>query len=197
MNTKYSIKILSLYDIIINNYLLIISTIHHLIILLFNYYSIIHLDFLQKNFNQFKINFELIQYNFEICQSITLITAFFVIYFSQPILDKHISKNKYMFFIMFISFFIKMSFTFYQYITFKHFFIKPNIEQYISFGLFYNFIEFTYAIRVYTFLVIIFLSLTVPLILECEHLCNKITKWSKNYTINFIQEHKNDGSEDV
>jgi len=194
---KHSIKIITLYDLCSNNYILLISTVHHIIILIFNYYAIIHLQLLQSQFNKFQINFELIQHNIEVCQSLTFITAFFVTYFSQPLSENNIEKNNHLSIIMTISFLSKMIYTLYQVYMSKDTYIKCNDEDYISFGEFYNFIQLSYIIRLALFMSIIIGSTGIYITLICEKVIPKFIEWSKNYKIKFIQKKNNDGSEDV
>lgn len=107
--TKYSVKSITLYDLCANNDVLLISSIHHIMLLLFNYYAIIHLEFLKQKFTKFHINFQLIQYNMEVCQVITFFTFFFIFYFSKPISEKNDKKDNNITSIITISFVTKIS----------------------------------------------------------------------------------------
>lgn len=90
--TKYSVKSITLYDLCANNDVLLISSIHHIMLLLFNYYAIIHLEFLKQKFTKFHINFQLIQYNMEVCQVITFFTFFLYFIFQNQYQKKMIKK---------------------------------------------------------------------------------------------------------
>ena len=177
---------------------MLISTIHHIVILLFNYYAIIHLDFLKNTLTQIKlpITFETIQYNIELCQCITFFTIFFVFYFSKPILIQNRDKERNMLVIMLISFVSKMCITIYQFYYYK------NKDNYINqepedLGFFYNMIELSYIIRIVIFILSIFLGIPFTIYYSCESRLKKTIEWSKNYKLTFTEEKINDGSEDV
>ena len=193
METKHSMKSVSLYYLCVNNDLLLITIIHHIIILLFNYYSVIHLNFLQTQFIKFKTNFELIQYVIEVCQSLTFITLVFLLYFSKPTLEKNIEPNHRQAIIMFVSYLIKLTFVSYQYYYISNDIYIEQDGDTSPFGIFYSIIIASFIIRFFAFGVIIM----IIFILLISFISEKIIEWSKNYKINFIQEKKNDGSEDV
>lgn len=195
--SKYSIKTIALYDLCANNDVLLISSIHHIIILLFNYYSIIHLEFLKQKFTKFNINFELIQYNMEVCQVITFFTVFFIFYFSKPISEKNEKKDNNITAIMTIGFFTKISIVSYQYYHNKDKYIEYSTEESESFGPFYYFIIVSYAIRIIIFFFIIAIIIVVTFGTCCDKCSKKAIEWSKNYRLTITEETPNDGSEDV
>lgn len=195
--TKYSVKTIALYDLCANNELLIFSTIHHIIILLFNYYSIIHLEFLQPKFTKFDINFELLQYNIEVCQAITFFTVFFIFYFSKPISEKNTHKDKNIMAIMAISFITKMTIVLYQYYHNKDKYIEYNTEEKESFGPFYDFIFLSYSIRLIIFTGFLAIIIVIPFGFCCDKCSKKVIEWSKIYRLTITEEKPNDGSEDV
>jgi hypothetical protein len=91
MQTKTAVKVISLYDLFDKNMLIIFSTIHHIIILNFNYYYIDYLDDLILVYPQYQPIFQQFQINLEFCQAITLVTAF-ILYFIPKMLFKCKSK---------------------------------------------------------------------------------------------------------
>lgn len=195
--TKYSVKTIALYDLCSNNELLIFSTIHHIIILLFNYYAIIHLEFLQQKFTKFDINFELLQYNIEVCQAITFFTVFFIFYFSKPISEKNTHKDKNIIAIMAISFITKMTIVLYQYYHNKDKYIEYNTEEKEAFGPFYDFMLISYYIRISIYFMTLAFIIVVPIGFCCGECMNKVIEWSKIYRLTITEEKPNDGSEDV
>ena len=92
MTTKHSIKTITLYELFVNNNICDISSLCNLIIVIFNYYSIIKLTLLQAQFSEF-VAFTHIKNNIYICQSLTFLNQFFVIYFSNPIWDENVEKK--------------------------------------------------------------------------------------------------------
>lgn len=195
--TKYSVKTIALYDLCANNELLIFSTIHHIIILLFNYYSIIHLEFLKQKLTKFYINFELIQYNMEVCQVITFFTVFFIFYFSKPMSEKNEKKDNSIVGIMTTSFVTKISIISYQYYLNKDKYIEYSTEESESFGLFYYFMIISYSIRIIIFLCILAIIIVATIITCCEKCRKKAIEWSKNYRLTITEEKYNNGSADV
>ena len=194
---KYSVKTITLYNLCANNDVLLLSTIYHIIILLFNYYAIIHLEFLKQKFTKFYINFELIQYNMEVCQVITFFTVFFIFYFSKPILEKNEKKDNSIISIMTTSFATKIIIITYQYYHNKDKYIEYSTEESESFGLFYHLIIVSYSIRIIIFLIILAMIIVATIITCCEKCRKKAIEWSKNYRLTITQEKHNDGSEDI
>jgi len=195
--SKISIKTITLYDLCANNDVLLISIIHHIIILLFNYYSVIHLDFLKQKFIKFTTNFELIQYNIEICQAISFFTIFFIFYVSKPMSQKNEHKNNSIVGIMTISFVTKMSIALYQYYHNNGIYIKYNTEEKETFGPFYDFILLSYFLRFGICMFMLTVIIIIPTIICCDQFTKKMIKWSKNYRLTITEEKPNDGSEDV
>lgn len=194
---KYSIKTITLYEIGVNNDILIMSTIHHIIILLFNYYAIIHLEFLKTQFNHFENIFELIQHNIEVCQVITFFTVFLVFYCSTPTIEKNKYIDRNLISIMCFSFLTKMSIVIYQYYMNRYLYIKYTSKDQDEFGLFYMFIYMSYVIRFVTLLCIITIIILIQLSFTYDKCYTETIQWSKKYKITFTEENINDGSEDV
>jgi hypothetical protein len=188
MQTKTAVKVISLYDLFDKNMLIMFSTIHHIIILNFNYYYIDYLDDLILVYPQYQPIFQQFQINLEFCQAITLVTAF-ILYF----IPKMIYKYKYKFtftldqirvLIMVGSFVIKMIFTLYQ-IFYYHATRTYDINKMV---LTFAILEISYIIR----FAIMFL-MTVVII--CNYLCmcldkysNYISKWAKNYKVTYVEQ---------
>ena len=197
MKTKNSITTISLYELCENNDLLIISTIYHIFILIFNYYAINQLIYLQNSFKDFKKCFDLLQYNIEICQSITIFTLFFIIYFSDQILIKNIKSSNRPIYIMSFSYASKMIIFIYQYQYFDDKNICFNNDSKPDFGVFYALIDISYILRITVFFVSCFLLVGIPIVVTCDLECKQLIEWSKKYKIEFIQKNTNNGSEDI
>jgi hypothetical protein len=199
MKTKNSIKSISIYELYDYNEQLIISVIYHIFIIIFNHYSIININNLQNTFKENEKCFDLIQYNIKICQSITLFTLFFIIYFSNEILIKNSTKDRRQLYIMIISYLIKMSIIVYQLSNCSdiNLCIFNNSKSKLKFGVFYSIIECSYIIRLPVFFLGIFFFISIPILKTCDNGCIKIIEWSKTYKIRFIQQNNNNGSEDV
>lgn len=197
MDKKNSIKIISLYTLFENNEMLIFSILYHIFILIFNYYSSNQLICLQNTFKDFEKCFNLIQYNIQICQTITFFTLFFLIYFSDKILIKNIKKDNRQILIMSFSYVSKMTIFIYQNSIFSELNLCFNNNSKPNFGPFYDIIEISYLIRIVVFLVLLSLFIAIPIIITCDVSCKKIIKWSKTYKIKFIEKNINNGSEDV
>jgi hypothetical protein len=188
MQTKTAVKVISLYDLFDKNMFVIFSTIHHIIILLFNYYYIDYLDELILVYPQYQPIFQQFQINLEFCQAITLVTAF-ILYF----IPKMIYKYKYKFtftldqircLIMVGSFVIKMIFTLYQ-MFYYHATRTYDINNMV---LKFTILEISYIVRF-----AIMIVMTVPII--CNYSCmyldkysNYISKWAKNYKVTYVEQ---------
>jgi len=155
MQQKNSIQLITLYDLIANNIFIIIATLHHIIIILFNHSSIQHLNTLIIDFPQQHNRFEAIQFNLQVCQSITLLTAII----TQIIIDKNEDNLRTTVF-MCSSCFVKMSYTFIQICNFDRKTIENTVEY--DFGIYYRIIELSYITR-FIFIGIVFLSIILAL----------------------------------
>ena len=134
MQQKNALKIITLYDLIANNIFIIFATLHHIIIMLFNHYSIHHLNKLILDFPEQHKQFKTMQLNLQVCQSITLFTAF-IIYFITG--NKHKSQQRII--LMFSSCFVKLSYTFIQICRFDRKAIENNVNY--DFGTYYKIID--------------------------------------------------------
>ena len=115
MQTKTTVKVISLYDLIANNTLLIFAILHHIFILSFNNHSIQYIDHIKLDFPEYQKIFEEIHLNLEICQVITLFTIFLIYLASNfTYLSKQFSLEQIRVGIMVSSFTTKMTVTLYQ-----------------------------------------------------------------------------------
>lgn len=155
MSKKFDVNIVTLYDVIANNLFIILATLHHTIIILFNYSSIQHLNTLMIDFPEQHNRFEAIQLNLHVCQSITLLTAV-ISYFMIDKPEDNLKTSV----VMCSSCFIKLSYTFVQICNFDRKTIENNVNY--DFGIYYRIIEVSYITR-FIFMGITFLSLILVL----------------------------------
>ena len=196
MQTKRAIKTITLYDFFVKNDFLIISTVYHIFILIFNYYAIKHLERLEIEFPDYKTKFDLIETNLEFCQVVTLFTAVCVFYIKDVSIKLNNDENAKMFF-MYISCFIKMSYMLLQSYNndCKSLFFSSQ-DDINKFGGFYAIIELSYNIRIFVF-VIPPLFILIFLLVELEILCKKIKEWAKTYKIKYTETTLINSSEEV
>jgi hypothetical protein len=180
MQQKNALKIITLYDLIANNIFIIFATLHHIIIMLFNHNSIHHLNKLIVDFPEQHNRFETIQLNLQVCQSITIFTAF-IIYFITG--NKH--KSLLRITVMFSSCFIKISYTVIQIYNFDRKTIENNVDY--DFGTYYKIIEVSYITRfAIIFIVIIGIISYVSIKPLAEHVKYGIDL-AKKYKIKYIE----------
>ena len=183
MQIKNAIKVISLYDLIANNLLVIFATLHHIIILAFNYYSIEYLDRLIIDFPQYYKQFEVIQFNLEICQIITLFTVF-SLYFITNIFKYTSSQIRIG--IMSISGIVKVIYTLYQ--LYHH---NENHINYIdkqNMGLMYLIIELSYLFRIIFIVMFCVIPLAVYCCIYLEKIANYLQNWAKKYKITYVEQ---------
>jgi len=183
MQTKTYIKVISLYDLIANNLLIIIATLYHIIILALNYYSIKYLERLIIDFSQYYKQFEEIKFNLEICQIITLFTVV-ILYFITDMF-KYI-VNEIRFGIMCISYTIKNIYTLYQLFHYKETYITYNDKQ--DMGLMFIIIELSYVFSIIFIMIIYIFPLLVYGGFYLEKLINYLKRWTKEYKITFVEQ---------
>ena len=185
MQTKTAVKVISLYDFFVKNGFLIISTMYHVFILMFNYYAIKHLQSLEIKFPDYKTKFDLIESNLEFCQAITLFTAVGIFYIKDNVMQ--IKGHGAKIFFMYISSFIKMSYILLQsYNNDCKSLIFSSEDDIKKFGGFYLIIELSYNIRFVVFVIpplFIFMFLLIGL----DILFKKIKEWSKTYRIQYTE----------
>ena len=180
MQQKNALKIITLYDLIANNTFIIFATLHHIIIMLFNHNSIHHLNKLIVDFPEQHNRFETMQLNLQVCQSITLFTAF-IIYF----ITDNKNKSKIRITIMFSSCFVKLSYTFIQFCNFDRKAIENNVNY--DFGTYYKIIEVSYITR---FAIIFIVSIGIIPYISIKPLAEFVnygTDLAKKYKIKYIE----------
>ena len=195
MTAKHSIKTITLYELFVNNNICVISSLCNLIIVIFNYYSIIKLTLLQAQFSEF-VAFTHIIFNTIICQYITFLNQFFVIYFSNPIWDENVEKKRRQGIVIVVSYFSKLCVTIYNY----NVMFGENIISFKTDDLFYNLIEFSY-VPMFAFMLLILVIMVVCclyfILITCDAYFTKMVNWSKTCNLSIIQRRQNDGCEDV
>ena len=184
MSIKTSVNVISLYDLIANNAFLIFATLNHIIILVFNSYSIEHLDHFKLVIPEEQANIELIQLNLEFCQVITIFTAFIVVFLIHNFTDvcKHRFTLEHLrIWTIIISYLIKVLFTLYQlyYNYDKNFYNKINADSFIVL------IDLSYMFIIVTGFVIFIITIVI-LIIICIHNCiPHVNHFAKNYKITY------------
>lgn len=107
METKTVVKVISLYDLIANNLLILLATLHHIIILAFNCYYIHTLeDFVDENSDRHLPILEVFLTNLEFCQNATIFT-FAMLFLVIAANNDQVQLNQNRVFIMFVSFVVK------------------------------------------------------------------------------------------
>lgn len=187
MRTKTTVKVISLYDLIANNILLILVTLHHIIILSFNHYSIEYIDRVKLDFpEQRQQIFEEILLNLEYCQVITLFTIL-IIYLAHKFmyLFTQFNLEQIRFGIMCCSFITKMLVTLCQlYYHYDNNFHTIFNSKTITFLIF---IDASYMIS-FVILINIIVTLLIISIGVCLDKCIlRINNFAKNYKITYIE----------
>lgn len=195
MQTKTAIKTITLYDFYVKSEFFIISTIYHVIILMFNYYAIKNLQSLEIEFPDYKTKFDLIESNLEFCQAITLFTTVGIFYIKDN--SMQFKGHDAKIFFMYISCFIKMSYMLLQSYNndCKSLFFSSQ-DDINKFGGFYAIIELSYNIRIVVF-VIPPLFILLFLLVGLEILFKKIKEWAKTYKIQYTEKTLSKSSEVV
>ena len=193
MQPKTAIKVISLYDLIANNLLIIIATLYHIIILAFNYYSIKYLNRLIVDFPQYYKQFEEIQFNLEICQIITLFTVV-ILYFITDMFKYTV--NEIRFGIIYISCTIKyIYYTLYQLFHYKETYINHNDKQ--NMGSMFIIIELSHMFSTIIIMTICLFPLLVHAAFYLEKIINYLKRWTKEYKIIFVEQKLVKKSDDV
>ena len=200
MQTKNALKIISLYDLIANNNVLIISTLHHIIILMFNHSAIIFFENLIITVPECHSQFQIIQYNLNLCQTITLFTTI-IIYIVTHNKDKN-NENIRRMSVMCLSCVIKMGCAFIQFDILGESNVLIYINNYDNYNEltklgFYKIIEFSYILR----FIIVSTAIIFPLafyIFSLLNMCRKsLQEWSKTYKIKYIEQQLVSEDEEV
>jgi len=148
--------------------------------MLFNHTSIHHLNKLIVDFPEQHKRFETMQLNLQVCQSITLFTAF-IIYFITG--NKHKSQQRIT--VMFSSCVIKLLYTFIQICNFDRKSIENNVDY--DFGTYYKIIEVSYIIR---FAIIFIVSIGIIPYISIKPLAEFVNygkDLAKKYKIKYIE----------
>jgi hypothetical protein len=210
MQTKTSVRTISLYDLIANNIFIIFVTLYHIIILIFNHYAIENLNILKldDNLSLHTAYFDYIQQNLYFCQQITLFTLFCLLYFEGYNKNNNTNNNTkndadttdrlFQFVIMTLSYSIKMIYTIIQI-----FYANPQViiiiepKQYFQLGLYYKMMDASYYMRIAMFVFtigLIICSLCGNLLLIIFEI---IIKWSKTFTIVYTEKTLTNETEEV
>jgi len=180
MQQKSALKIITLYDLITSNIFIILATLHHISIMLFNHNSIHHLNKLIVDFPEQHNRFETMQLNLQVCQSITIFTAF-IIYF----ITSHKNKSLLRITVMFSSCFIKLSYTVIQICNFDRKSIETNVDY--DFGTYYKIIEVSYITR---FAIVFIVSIGIIPYISIKPLSDFLKygiELAKKYKIKYIE----------
>jgi hypothetical protein len=189
MPIKTSVKVISLYDLIANNTFLIFATLHHIIILAFNSYSIEHLDHFKLLVPEEQVNIELIQLNLEICQVITIFTAFiiFLIYNFTDAFKHRFTLEQLRFGTMIISYLIKLVFTLYQLHCnydkefYKNIYNEKNADSFIVL------IELSYMFSIIAGFGIFIITIACLTIICIDKCIPYVNHFAKNYKITYTE----------
>lgn len=195
MTIKHSIKTITLYEIVIHNFIFIIITIWNSITAIFNYYTIIKLTQLHSQITNYATEFEQLISYIVICQTITFMALAFSLYFVEPIFEANTYKNRCQLIILFVSYVWKILATVCLYNV-----LYVLYDEAIPDELFCKLMQLSYML-IFWFIFIIIVSLLGMslgfMVLVCNICTDRIIKWSKILTISLITETPNDGSEDL
>lgn len=186
MQTKTVVKVISLYDLIANNILLILATLHHIIILSFNNYSIEYIDHAKLDFPEHQKTFEEIHLNLEYCQAITLFTIF-VIYSASKFMHlfKKITLEQIRVGIMVNSFISKMTITLHQ--IYYHYDNKFHKIFNTKHDMILIVIDLSYMVRFLILTITIILLFVVFMGLCLDKCLPHINHFAKNYKFTYVE----------
>ena len=132
MQTKTVVKVISLYDLISDNLLILLATLHHIIIIAFNYYYIHTLEYLiEECEDEYRFAFEELQTNLEFCQGVTLFTFIFLFVVIAANTDS-IQLNQNRVLIMFVSFMLKTIYSLQQYWHYGNHYVALKQSKYFE-----------------------------------------------------------------
>lgn len=188
MPIKTSVKVISLYDLIANNLIIIFATLHHIIILVFNWYSIEYIDQMILDFPEKYDTFQKIQFDLEICNIITLFTII-ILYLLPKIIyifgKMHkVSLEQTMVIIMIISFIIKML------STLNHLYhdYDKDFQKIVYAELkFLQVIELSYMLRFLLIVATIIMLLCLSVTLCLDKTIPLIQDFAKKYKITYTE----------
>lgn len=182
MKTKTIVKIISLYDLIADNLLILLAILHHIIILAFNYYYIHTLDdFIENCEDKFRVILEELQINLEYCQGVTMFTfAFLFIVIAMNTDIVQLNQNRVL--IMYVSFMIKILYTSYQLWNYsKHYFELKNSVYFTHYYIII--LTISYDIR----LLITLLTIIIFIVVCGLKTIYYITHFAKNYKLTLVE----------
>ena len=186
MQTKTTVKVISLYDLIANNTLLIFAILHHIFILSFNNHSIEYIDHVKLDFPEYQKIFDEIHLNLEICQIITLFTIFLIYLASNfTYLFKQFTLEQIRIGIMGTSFITKMIVTLYQLYHHydKNFYKIINAEKDLALTV----IDLSYMFRIVSLIVGIIILLLFSIGFCLDKLLPRINHFAKNFKFTYIE----------
>ena len=181
METKTVIKVISLYDLIANNLLILLATLHHIIIIAFNYYYIYTLeDFISNCDDTHRIVIDELLTNLEYCQGVTIIT-FVMLFIIVASNDDVVQLNQNRVFIMCVSFILKVVYSAIQFWYYGKPYISLKESNYFQ-DKYIILLLISYDIRLMVPIFIIFICIIAAIFETISH----ITHFAKNYKFNVI-----------
>lgn len=185
MESKTVVKVISLYDLISNNLLILLATLHHIIIIAFNYYYIHTLEYLiEECEDEYRFAFEELQTNLEFCQGVTLFTFIFLFVVIAANTDS-IQLNQNRVLIMFVSFMLKTIYSLRQYWNYSNHYIALKQSKYFQ-EKYIAVLLVSYDIRV-----MIIISTILILIAACiTELTTHLVRFTKNYRVTLTENIK-------
>lgn len=187
METKTVVKVISLYDYIADNLLILLATIHHIFIVAFNYYYIHLLDEYTSQEEGNQVFYENLQTTLEFCQEVTLFT--FVLLFIVIVANNDaVQLNQNRVIIMFISYVIKTVYCFSQflhnqkeYTYFKK--LLTNENHNIKMKL----LVLSFEIRVLAPMIVVLMRLNIWIIDSFISVMKSIVNFTKNYKFTVLR----------
>lgn len=194
---KTALKTISLYEIIIDNKILLSVLFYNIITLILNYYFIKYLEYL-KNINPLNTSFGTIQNNLHICQSITMMSCIVILCVprTKKIINQSItSSNAMILLITYFSSMLKQIHVFYSKLVKSIY--HPNSGEY---GTVFDMISFTYWVNLFAVAIILYIFIAILVMSFAkllEYTFNKIIKWTKTMQFRYIETSETDEKEIV
>ena len=188
MQTKTVVKVISLYDLIADNLLILLATLHHIIILAFNYYYIHTLEeFINENSDTHLPVIEVFLTNLEFCQTATIFTFAMLFLVVAANVDQ-VQLNQNRVFIMIVSFVVKVICGINNFETlYSREKLQEELKETIQFGEDYVLIlTFSYFSRLMVFGAIIGGCITACV----NEVYPIIIDFAKNYKFTIVQHKK-------
>jgi hypothetical protein len=187
METKSFVKVISLYDLIADNLIILLATFHHIIILAFNYYYIYTLeDFVDENSDTHYPIIEVFLTNLEFCQTATIFT-FAMLFLVIAANDDQVQLNQNRVFIMFVSYIVKVLYGISNINTICSREKIQELKETTQINVVYVFIlTFSYVVRFLAFGAIIGVCIA-----KCiDEVSSIIIDFAKNYKFTIVQHKK-------